>query len=441
MDDSSSRNPLLLAEAPWAAQAAAPTKQPKTKATSTALVVSTPIQPPASKPAWVNLPGFPDNTFQEERRRMNPFADINSFSSRMGYVGQRPLDNKGALHAGPIQEWKEMLREGMYHRPSNTWTVRTYKWKKPEDALREAERTGKEDPLLLAFNDAAGGGGGGGQGSARGGKSSARGRSPRSGGGTPRKQRSTSAPRGGGGGARSSSSGGGASHPFLQSRSGGGGGGAIVVRRPRSASPAAGQDEATDVRRGARLMRVVSPFGERSISVQLPVHASVASGQGVGTTSGASERGGGKPRRAASADAERAGDDGSSPFSAAFWRGASPPRERPTAGSRAGNASACQKAASDHALVLARARGRSPTRWGPAGERRLSLATRPGWRPVAGFPDMTIQSERRIVDPFSDINSYASRQGRLGARPLDCKGMNGARPVQQWKEMLRDNSR
>ena len=124
MDDSSSRNPLLLAEAPWAAQAAAPTKQPKTKATSTALVVSTPIQPPASKPAWVNLPGFPDNTFQEERRRMNPFADINSFSSRMGYVGQRPLDNKGALHAGPIQEWKEMLREGMYHRPSNTWTVR-----------------------------------------------------------------------------------------------------------------------------------------------------------------------------------------------------------------------------------------------------------------------------------------------------------------------------
>ena len=59
---------------------------------------------------------------------------------------------------------------------------------------------------------------------------------------------------------------------------------------------------------------------------------------------------------------------------------------------------------------------------------------------MAGFPDMTIQSERRIVDPFSDINSYASRQGRLGARPLDCKGMNGARPVQQWKEMLRENS-
>ena len=91
----------------------------------------------------------------------------------------------------------------------------------------------------------------------------------------------------------------------------------------------------------------------------------------------------------------------------------------------------------DRALVLARARGRSPTRWGPAGERRLSVATRPAWRSASGFPDTTLQTRNRMMDPFSDINSYAARQGMTGARPLDVKGMNGARPVQQWKEMLR----
>lgn len=94
----------------------------------------------------------------------------------------------------------------------------------------------------------------------------------------------------------------------------------------------------------------------------------------------------------------------------------------------------------DTALVLARARGRSPTRWGPAGERRLSIANRPAWRPVTGFPDTTLQTEHRKLNPFSDINSFASRQGYTGARPLDCKGENGARPVQQWKEMLRNGS-
>ena len=149
-----------------------------------------------------------------------------------------------------------------------------------------------------------------------------------------------------------------------------------------------------------------------------------------------------------------------SPFSQSYWKGVQVDgvTGKPVPGSKSAfgsqsdrsysqggtgseRALARSKAANDHALVLARARGRSPTRWGPAGERRLSVAHRPHWRNNVGFPDLTIQSEHRRMDPFSDINSYASRTGYLGARPLDCKGMNGARPVQQWKEMLRGGSR
>ena len=90
-------------------------------------------------------------------------------------------------------------------------------------------------------------------------------------------------------------------------------------------------------------------------------------------------------------------------------------------------------------LILARARGRSPTRWGPAGERKMSLETRPRWRPVAGFPAAsTAITEHRKHNPFADLNSYASGvvNGRKGYRPLDAKGI-GAKPVQAWKEMLR----
>ena len=54
----------------------------------------------------------------QEHRRLNPFADINSFASRVGYMGARPLDCKGELGAGPVQRWKEMLREGDDVRPS-----------------------------------------------------------------------------------------------------------------------------------------------------------------------------------------------------------------------------------------------------------------------------------------------------------------------------------
>ena len=72
-------------------------------------------------------------------------------------------------------------------------------------------------------------------------------------------------------------------------------------------------------------------------------------------------------------------------------------------------------------------------------ERKMSLETRPRWRPVAGFPAAsTAITEHRKHNPFADLNSYASGvvNGRKGYRPLDAKGI-GAKPVQAWKEMLR----
>jgi len=68
---------------------------------------------------WENTEGFAQSTRTLERRKMNPYADINSFqgnahsakaqSSAKGWV--RPLDVKGNLGAAPVQQWKETLRE------------------------------------------------------------------------------------------------------------------------------------------------------------------------------------------------------------------------------------------------------------------------------------------------------------------------------------------
>ena len=88
-------------------------------------------------------------------------------------------------------------------------------------------------------------------------------------------------------------------------------------------------------------------------------------------------------------------------------------------------------------MVLARARGRSPTRFGPAGERRLSVADRPGWRPCTGFPDNTVTTEHRKLNPFADINSFQGNAHSAKSvldhsahvRPLDVKGMLGAGTV------------
>ena len=41
------------------------------------------------------------------------------------------------------------------------------------------------------------------------------------------------------------------------------------------------------------------------------------------------------------------------------------------------------------------------------------------------------------VNPFNDVNTFGATD-RVTRRPLDTKGELGARPVQQWKEMLRE---
>ena len=63
-------------------------------------MVATRVMP---KPPWQNVDGFPENTIKLEQRKLNNFADINSYASRQGYMGFRPLDTKGELGAGPVQ--------------------------------------------------------------------------------------------------------------------------------------------------------------------------------------------------------------------------------------------------------------------------------------------------------------------------------------------------
>ena len=68
---------------------------------------------------WMELHGFAKSTRTLERRKMDPYADINSFQgNKASAIAQfnskahvRPLDVKGALGAEPVQKWKETLRE------------------------------------------------------------------------------------------------------------------------------------------------------------------------------------------------------------------------------------------------------------------------------------------------------------------------------------------
>ena len=63
--------------------------------------------------------GFSKSTRTLERRKLNPFLDINSWTGNFAsakaqfasHAYVRPLDNKGNLGARPVQQWKETLRE------------------------------------------------------------------------------------------------------------------------------------------------------------------------------------------------------------------------------------------------------------------------------------------------------------------------------------------
>ena len=430
----------------------------------------------------MNVDGFPQTTFQLEQRQLNPFNDVNSFGAT-SRSNRRPLDTKGELGARPVQQWKEMLREGMQYRRAHTWSVPDFEpWlpgsiDDPDNPLHrfldhKAIQETRQRTMASADRREriAARGRARSSSTPRGGSGSARGKSS-----TPRGRRSASAGRvrPGEGEARAIPQDG--SSPFLRSAQRAGGG--EIIPRARSASPRgrAGEHGTPPGRHRPRFVKVDSgPFGtfgdgsRSAIAVQLPPSAL-------------------PPQRRTQAPlAQKAATPGSAETQFGFWGGRSPnqrsqsPGRSPAAAAAAPSGAATttvlattvaaapgatsarsasadgrraapartlpsralivHQAAQDHALVLARARGRSPTRFGPAGERRLSVADRPGWRPVTGFPDNTVLTEHRKLNPFADINSYAARQGLVGARPLDCKGMSGARPLQQWKEMLRNGS-
>ena len=76
-------------------------------------------RPASQEKPWENVEGFAQSTRTLERRKMNPYLDINAFQGNKasakaqfaanGFV--RPLDVKGNLGAAPVQQWKETLRE------------------------------------------------------------------------------------------------------------------------------------------------------------------------------------------------------------------------------------------------------------------------------------------------------------------------------------------
>lgn len=325
------------------------------KPVSTALVVAT--ERPR-RPSWQNVDGFPNNTFQLERRKLNPFADINSFASRTHPLGTgaRHIDCKGALATDPVQKWKEMLREGAADRASG----QTFALHILETLHNEQLEARAQSERLTAANERA-------------------------------KKRAKSAP------------------PGRLEWNG---------KAPTKA-----------------------PFQLEDATRPDPMHR--AAGALVTTGSG-SARGGGSARKGTPRSVARRAASASRARASAEGR-ITPARQRPEhprtqSASKEGQRS---QEARTRALILARARGVSPTRFGPAGERKLSISARPGWRNVNGFPPTThVTTEHRKLNNFADINSYASSNcGALGQaqgyRPLDCKGQVGQRPVQKWKEMLR----
>jgi len=68
---------------------------------------------------WDTCEGFSRTSRTFERRKMDPFSDINSYQGNAASTAEqfaarghvRPLDAKGESGAGPVQFWKETLRE------------------------------------------------------------------------------------------------------------------------------------------------------------------------------------------------------------------------------------------------------------------------------------------------------------------------------------------
>ena len=78
-------------------------------------VLATRVTAPDARPPWRNIVGGPEPGLMLQHRMLNPFCDANLFN-RPTYTGRssvprRLLDVKGELGNGPVQKWKQSLRE------------------------------------------------------------------------------------------------------------------------------------------------------------------------------------------------------------------------------------------------------------------------------------------------------------------------------------------
>jgi len=109
---------------------------------------------------WKNVEGFAQSTRTLERRKMDPFADINSFQGNAVSAKNsldhsahvRPLDVKGQLGAGPVQRWKETLREDFANDNDN---ASSNAHDAMLDALRNAMQSSNFDDVQAARQGAA----------------------------------------------------------------------------------------------------------------------------------------------------------------------------------------------------------------------------------------------------------------------------------------------
>lgn len=373
---------------------------------STAMVVAMPV----TKPPWQNVKGFYEPTSALGNRKLNPLLDIDAFGSTMHRT--RILDVKGQLGNGPVQQWKEMLRDRDVEKlQDRSWKMANYEpWSAlphpvttvprmaplPASALLDRTRPVAR-PRQRASTEtvaSADGGGGGASSAKTSARSSARGSSS-----------STRSPR---------SAGGSFHHPL----------GGLERRKPE-------------------VQRTFPTFwGAR----QRERHEQSASQRPHFTTA--------QPLTAKEIHLRSLGLGRSGSEMAFHPRPKSaPPRTSIMATSASASVVSASASEIDNASVMEQptvaviatpvmAKRRKSVGYGPAYERRLTVKTRPAWRHlVPGYIEETITGANRGLNPLMDVNSFGSSHHHplAGAkvRILDVKGELGARPVQRWKEMLR----
>ena len=374
---------------------------------STAMVVAMPV----AKPPWQNVKGFYEPTSALGNRKLNPLLDIDAFGSTEHRT--RILDVKGQLGNGPVQQWKEMLRDRDVEKlKDRSWKMANYEpWSALPHPVTAVPRMGPLPASALLGRT----------------RPVAR----------PRRRASTETVASADGG------GGGASSAKTSARSSARGS-SSSTRSPRSAGGSFHHPLGGLERRKPEVQRTFPTFwGAR----QRERHEQSASQRPNFTTA--------QPLTAKEIHLRSLGLGRSGSEMAFHPRPKSaPPRTSITATSASASASVVSASASeiDSASLMEQptaviatpvmAKRRKSVGYGPAYERRLTLKARPAWRHlVPGYIDETVTGANRGLNPLMDVNSFGSSHHHplAGARVriLDIKGELGARPVQRWKEMLR----